>query len=252
MPNFFCPICKWISNILTIHPRGHIATWSICAISVTDGRRWNPPGMLIASIYGAVSSGLPGNYEHLDITRGFAVRNNWRIGLNRLNYDDIQEAAIKLSEDANGADIVIGAFLVDRGKSPLAPRFNLMPASHLHPTMIMAVEEDGRVIEEVITEVSREPSNGNVYDLEIDNLHNYIANGVVVHNSIYRWRGADWRNVQRFEQDFPDAQVILLEQNYRSRQTILEAAMGVINRAPNRRRKQLFSERGAGERDLLL
>src|SRR5574341_739734 len=66
--------------------------------------------------------------------------------------------------------------------------------------------------------------------------------------SIYKWRGADWRNVQRFEQDFPDAQVILLEQNYRSRQTILNAAMGVINRAPNRRRKQLFTERGAGER----
>ncbi len=66
--------------------------------------------------------------------------------------------------------------------------------------------------------------------------------------SIYRWRGADWRNVQRFEQDFPDAQVILLEQNYRSRQTILDAAMGVIDRAQNRRRKELFTERGAGEK----
>jgi len=66
--------------------------------------------------------------------------------------------------------------------------------------------------------------------------------------SIYRWRGADWRNVQRFEQDFPDALVILLEQNYRSRQTILDAAMGVIDRAANRRRKQLFTERGAGEK----
>ena len=70
--------------------------------------------------------------------------------------------------------------------------------------------------------------------------------------SIYSWRGADWRNVQRFEQDFPDAQVILLEQNYRSRQTILDAAMGVIDRAPNRRRKQLFTERGAGRKGLLL
>ncbi|MGZ6315937.1 MAG: ATP-dependent helicase [Anaerolineales bacterium] len=66
--------------------------------------------------------------------------------------------------------------------------------------------------------------------------------------SIYKWRGADWRNVQRFEQDYPDAQVILLEQNYRSRQTILDAAMGVINRATNRRRKQLFTERGPGEK----
>jgi DNA helicase-2/ATP-dependent DNA helicase PcrA len=66
--------------------------------------------------------------------------------------------------------------------------------------------------------------------------------------SIYKWRGADWRNIHRFEQDFPEAQVILLEQNYRSRQTILEAAMAVINRAPNRRQKRLFSDRGTGEK----
>jgi len=66
--------------------------------------------------------------------------------------------------------------------------------------------------------------------------------------SIYRWRGADYRNVQRFEHDYPDAQVILLEQNYRSRQTILDAAMSIIDRAPHRRRKELFTERGQGER----
>ncbi len=66
--------------------------------------------------------------------------------------------------------------------------------------------------------------------------------------SVYRWRGADYRNVQRFEQDFPDAQVILLEQNYRSRQTILDAAMAVIDRNPHRRRKKLFTERGKGDK----
>ena len=66
--------------------------------------------------------------------------------------------------------------------------------------------------------------------------------------SVYRWRGADYRNVQRFEQDFPDAQVILLEQNYRSKQTILNAAMAVIDRNPHRRRKNLFSERGSGDK----
>jgi len=66
--------------------------------------------------------------------------------------------------------------------------------------------------------------------------------------SIYAWRGADWRNVQRFEQDFPEAHTILLEQNYRSKQTILDAAMGVINRAGNRKRKQLFTDRGTGDK----
>ncbi len=66
--------------------------------------------------------------------------------------------------------------------------------------------------------------------------------------SVYLWRGADYRNVQRFEQDFPDAQVILLEQNYRSHQNILDAAMGVIDHARNRRKKRLFSNRGAGEK----
>jgi len=66
--------------------------------------------------------------------------------------------------------------------------------------------------------------------------------------SIYRWRGADYRNVLRFEEDFPDAQVILLEQNYRSTQRILDAATAIIDRNPHRTRKQLFTERGAGEK----
>ena len=66
--------------------------------------------------------------------------------------------------------------------------------------------------------------------------------------SVYRWRGADYRNVLRFEEDHPGCQTILLEQNYRSRQTILDAAMAVIDRNPRRKRKQLFTDRGVGEK----
>ncbi len=69
-----------------------------------------------------------------------------------------------------------------------------------------------------------------------------------IDQSIYRWRGADYRNVLRFENDFPDAQVILLEQNYRSTQAILDVAMAVIEPHPYRTTKQLFTERGSGER----
>ena len=64
--------------------------------------------------------------------------------------------------------------------------------------------------------------------------------------SIYRWRGADYRNVRKFQEDYPDAQLILLEQNYRSTQVILDAAMAVIDRHPARTRKQLFTERAGG------
>ena len=45
--------------------------------------------------------------------------------------------------------------------------------------------------------------------------------------SIYRWRGADYRNIQRFQADFKDARTLLLEENYRSTQTILDGAMAV-------------------------
>jgi len=64
--------------------------------------------------------------------------------------------------------------------------------------------------------------------------------------SIYRWRGADYRNVHRFERDFPNAQVVLLEQNYRSTQTILDAATAVIDRLPARKPKRLFTDRTGG------
>ncbi|HEX7973115.1 MAG TPA: UvrD-helicase domain-containing protein [Anaerolineales bacterium] len=66
--------------------------------------------------------------------------------------------------------------------------------------------------------------------------------------SIYRWRGADYRNVLRFEEDYPDTQVILLEQNYRSTQAILDVAMAVIDQNPYRTPKRLFTDRGAGQK----
>ena len=64
--------------------------------------------------------------------------------------------------------------------------------------------------------------------------------------SIYAFRGATIRNILQFEEDFPDAHTILLEQNYRSTQTILSAANAVISRNLNRKPKNLWSDAGSG------
>ncbi len=82
-------------------------------------------------------------------------------------------------------------------------------------------------------------------------FHNNIFVVGDTDQSIYTWRGADYRNVLRFERDYPDAQVILLEQNYRSTQTILDVAMAVIDQNPHRRPKKLFTSRGKGEKIIL-
>ena len=64
--------------------------------------------------------------------------------------------------------------------------------------------------------------------------------------SIYAFRGATIRNIEEFEQDYPDAKVILLEQNYRSTQNILAAANAVVSQNRGRKPKNLWSDQGAG------
>jgi len=65
--------------------------------------------------------------------------------------------------------------------------------------------------------------------------------------SIYRWRGADFRNIRRFQDHFKGSQQILLEQNYRSTQIILDAAKAVIRQNSDRVDKELFTDRDGGE-----
>ena len=64
--------------------------------------------------------------------------------------------------------------------------------------------------------------------------------------SIYKFRGADIRNIRDFEKDYPDARVIVLDQNYRSTETILEAANSIISNNTKRTPKHLWSDRGQG------
>jgi ATP-dependent DNA helicase UvrD/PcrA len=66
--------------------------------------------------------------------------------------------------------------------------------------------------------------------------------------SIYKWRGADLRNILDFERDFPEAKIVKLERNYRSTQIILDAASAVISQNRNRKDKHLWTNRKGGAR----
>jgi DNA helicase-2/ATP-dependent DNA helicase PcrA len=77
--------------------------------------------------------------------------------------------------------------------------------------------------------------------------HNLFAVGDP-DQSIYSWRGARYQNILNFERDFPGAKTILLDQNYRSTNTILQAANALIEHNPNRYEKKLWSASGAGEK----
>src|SRR5256885_6385547 len=110
--------------------------------------------------------------------------------------------------------------------------------------MVMANDEGAF---ELVTKVKTVRLRAPVYDLDVERTHNFIANGLITHNSIYASRGADIRNILEFERDFTGTRTIALEQNYRSVNHILRAANGVISNNRERKPKELFSELGDGD-----
>ncbi|MEA2369102.1 MAG: ATP-dependent helicase UvrD/PcrA, partial [Thermoleophilaceae bacterium] len=137
------------------------------------------------------------------------------------------------------------ARLGDRAASEeLANSLPFMLAASIQPGMTMFCE-DGSY--DVVTSVTRVPLEVPVYDLNVEHTHNFVAAGLITHNSVYSFRGADIRNILDFEGDFPDARVIKLEQNYRSTQTILSAANAVVSHNRARKAKQLWTDLGSGD-----
>jgi superfamily I DNA/RNA helicase len=118
------------------------------------------------------------------------------------------------------------------------------PASDVRPGMVMFTQDGGY---DVVERVDRVALGRTVHDINVEHTHNFVANGLLTHNSVYGFRGADIRNLLDFEDDYPDATVVKLEQNYRSTQTILSAANAVIANNRAQKPKSLWTELGDGD-----
>jgi DNA helicase-2/ATP-dependent DNA helicase PcrA len=169
------------------------------------------------------------------------VRGTWRIETSRKDYDAGLALARDIATLADDMEVVSRARLTD------SKAFQFMPLSHFHPGMVVPVCKDGQIVESVVEAVAWEDYEGPVYDLSVPHTRNYVAGGIVVHNSIYAWRGANIKNILEFERDYPDAKIVKLEQNYRSTKAILAIASGLIAKNVQRKEKGLWTENKDGE-----
>ena len=179
--------------------------------------------------------------EHLR-DAGFSIRparrgsTAWRLETANKDYGRLRQTAQQLCE-LTGGRLQLKANLSGRS-------LPFLRASSLRPGMVM-VNDDGKP--DVIRRVALEPATGPVFDLDVFPTHNFIADGIVTHNSIYSFRGARIENILRFSQDYPAAEMLRLEQNYRSSGHILKAANGLIDHNGGRLGKKLWTEDADGE-----
>ena len=186
----------------------------------------------------------------------FKISGRWRNKEDRFdpqfsNYDEAWACAKQLQSrlDYNSVAMIahLNSGLAGEYYTELASTFT---DSHSVPVVV----EDNRgfrsqysIADSPLAVITDEEYTGKVYDLSVANLRNYVAGGIVVHNSIYAFRGANVQIILNFERDFPDATIIKLEQNYRSTKNILDAAYHVVRNNRGRADKRLWTEQLEGE-----
>ena len=172
---------------------------------------------------------------------GAATRNGgWRVETCFKQFDEAVRFADRIRRVTREPPLHRAARRAVAGLKNALP---FMPASSVRPGMAMFTEDAGY---DIVERVERRARSARLRH-QRRGTHNFIAGGLVTHNSIYAFRGADISNILNFQDDFPDAKVVRLEQNYRSTQTILDAANGVISHNRGRMGKTLWTDIGEGD-----
>jgi DNA helicase-2/ATP-dependent DNA helicase PcrA len=162
---------------------------------------------------------------------------SWRYETVRADFGELMSIARSIRERLDGRFVLQGHMLEES--------LPFVTASSIRSGMVMAVDS-GRF--DVVERIERETCDAEVYDINVERTHNFVAGGVVTHNSIYRWRGARVENLNQFRRDFPQAVLYKLEQNYRSTGTILKAANALIANNAGRLGKTLWTSGEDGDR----
>jgi DNA helicase II / ATP-dependent DNA helicase PcrA len=214
------------------------------AISLCGDRRGRTP-MHRISLFGYDDAGRE-RLEQLGLSVRPARRGSdgWRFETCCQDMATIEQVASRIATALGDVSIRPTARLGHNRDGVAANSLPFMPASSVRPGMVMFDLEGGY---DVVESVHRVSLSRPVYDLDIASTHNFVAEGLVTHNSIYGFRGADIANILNFQDAFPDAHVVKLEQNYRSTQTILDAANAVIANNRGQTPKSLWTELGQGD-----
>jgi DNA helicase-2/ATP-dependent DNA helicase PcrA len=171
---------------------------------------------------------------------------SWRFETSRKNLGELMSIVERIQR-VMPSEVALTACLGRNGLADGLGRLTTLPFTPAGSVVRGMAMFDQAGTLDIVEHVELVDKPSRVYDLNVEWTHNFVANGLITHNSVYGFRGADVRNILAFENDYPDARRITLEQNYRSTQPILDIAHSVIRNNVERAEKRLWTEFRGGE-----
>ena len=175
---------------------------------------------------------------------GISVRESkdkyWRVESVNHDLGEVYKIYEKIQKVVPHINLIEKANFTERSLS-------FTPASHLKKGINIAIFDGENVVLDEVIDVKFEMYEGYINDLDIKRVHNFIANGVVSHNSIYRWRGARSENIQAFIDRHEKCNVITLNKNYRSTPQIIKVAEKLIRHNSSHEEKKFETDNKDGQ-----